>query len=112
MRMEKPIGTLRSKSDSKILGVESYANVKEEQFSEKSDNMSLKTGKSGFIIENELVSDNSELSDNQGQSEFDQKSEKPENVQKRLGSLSRNMAKVQNGQLGSRAELFQRNEPK
>ena len=30
MRMEKPIGTLRSKSDSKILGVESYANVKEE----------------------------------------------------------------------------------
>lgn len=56
MKMEKPIGTLRSKSDSKILGVESYADVKEEYISDKSENMSLKTGKSGFIIENELVS--------------------------------------------------------
>ena len=73
--MDKPIGTLKSKSDTKILGVESYAEVKEEEMSEKSDNLSLKTGKSGFIIENELVSENSESSDHR-ESDFDQKTEK------------------------------------
>jgi|688.fasta_scaffold543865_1 hypothetical protein len=75
LKMDKPIGTLKSKSDTKILGVESYAEVKEEEMSEKSDNLSLKTGKSGFIIENELVSENSESSDHR-ESDFDQKTEK------------------------------------
>lgn len=76
MKMDKPVGSLKSKSDGRIQGVESYAEVKEEQISDKSQNMSVKTGKSGFIIENELVSENSESSDNPGESDFDQKTEK------------------------------------